>query len=86
MRVAVFSTKSYDRDTLNAANQNQGHELVFLEPRLNRSTVALAQGFPAVCVFVNDALDAETLKFLAEAGTRLVALRSTGFNLSLIHI
>jgi D-lactate dehydrogenase len=80
MRVAVFSTKAYDRHFLEAANGIHGHELVFYEPRLTQETVALAAGFPAVCVFINDRLDAETLQAIDKQGTRLVALRSAGFN------
>ncbi|HSC34151.1 MAG TPA: 2-hydroxyacid dehydrogenase, partial [Thermodesulfobacteriota bacterium] len=33
-----------------------------------------------VCVFVNDTLNPEVLKYLSEHGTRLVALRCAGFN------
>ncbi|HLO49541.1 MAG TPA: 2-hydroxyacid dehydrogenase [Kamptonema sp.] len=80
MKVAVFSTKSYDRQFLKAANEKHGHELVFLEPRLNLETSILAAGFPAICIFVNDLLDATTLAAIANKGTRLIALRSAGFN------
>ncbi len=80
MRVAVFSTKSYDRRFLEAANQAFRHDLTFFEPRLKPETAPLADGFPAVCAFVNDVLDAETLKLLQAGGTRLIALRSAGFN------
>jgi D-lactate dehydrogenase len=80
MKVAVFSTKSYDRQFLEAANANHGHELVFFEPQLNRDTAVLGFGFPAVCVFINDQPDAATLERLAAHGTRLLALRSAGFN------
>ncbi len=80
MRIAVFSTKPYDRVFLGEAAAKAGHTLDFLEPRLDRSTVRLAEGFPAVCVFVNDTLDAEVLARLAAGGTRLVALRAAGFN------
>lgn len=80
MKVAVFSTKPYDRQFLEAANANHRHELVFLEPRLNERTAPLAAGFPGVCVFVNDILDAKTLEILAQNGTHLLALRSAGFN------
>lgn len=80
MKVAVFSTKSYDRQFLEAANANYEHELVFFEPKLDRDTAMLAAGFSAVCVFVNDELDAKTLEILASNGIRLVALRCTGFN------
>lgn len=80
MRVAVFSTKSYDRLFLEAANEQHHHELVFFEVRLSQATVAVARGFPAVCIFVNDQLDAATLNALAQGGTHLVALRCAGFN------
>lgn len=80
MKVAVFSTKNYDRQFLEAANYDYEHELVFFEPQLNRNTAPLANGFPAVCAFVNDRIDALTLEILASHGTRLLALRCAGFN------
>jgi len=80
MQVAVFSTKPYDKTFLLAANRDAEHELVFYEARLTHQTVALADGFPAVCVFVNDLLDAHVLLSLARRGTRLIALRCAGFN------
>ena len=80
MRTAVFSTKPYDRQFLESANAEFGHDLTFFEPRLTGETVPLARGFAAVCVFVNDVLDAEVLEELSASGVRLVALRSAGFN------
>ncbi len=80
MKVAVFSTKSYDRTFLEAANREHGHELVFFEPRLTRETAALVQGFTAICVFVNDQLGAEVIGRLAQDGVQLIALRCAGFN------
>ena len=47
MRVAVFSTKPYDRSFLDAANASARHELAYLEPRLTLETAALAQGTAA---------------------------------------
>lgn len=80
MRVAVFSTKPYDRRSLETANAGVGHDLVFIEARLSPETATLADGFAAVCVFVNDLVDAAVLAVLAKGGTRLVALRCAGFN------
>jgi D-lactate dehydrogenase len=80
MKVAIFSTKAYDRRFLEVANADHGHELVFLEPRLTCDTAVLASEVPAVCAFVNDQLDEKTLKAIAEQGTHLIALRSAGFN------
>jgi D-lactate dehydrogenase len=80
MQVAVFSTKAYDQASLQAVNAAHGHELTFFEPRLTLETCPLAQGFPAICAFVNDQLDAPVLKRLAQQQTRLIALRCAGFN------
>lgn len=80
MKVAVFSTKSYDRKFFELINANYGHDLTFFEPRLTPKTAVLAEGFPCVCVFINDRLDAETLHTIARQGTKYVALRCAGFN------
>jgi D-lactate dehydrogenase len=82
MRLAVFSTKPNDRQFLSSVNEREArrHELVFFEARLEEATASLGQGLPAVCAFVNDDLGARVLASLAEHDTRLIALRSTGFN------
>jgi D-lactate dehydrogenase len=80
MKIAFFSTKPYDQVSFQAANENHRHELVFFEPRLNPTTVALAEGFPVVCVFINDELTEETLQAIARTGTKAIALRCAGFN------
>jgi D-lactate dehydrogenase len=80
MRLAMFSTKPYDRRSFQAHNDAFGHDIQFLEPRLNAASAPLAAGFPAVCLFVNDVGDAATLEALARGGTRIVALRCAGFN------
>jgi D-lactate dehydrogenase len=80
MRVAVFSTKPYDRKFLDAANAEAGHELVYLESRLTLRTVAAAEGAGAVCAFVNDELNGSVLAALLQQGIRLIALRSAGIN------
>jgi D-lactate dehydrogenase len=80
MQVAVFSTKTYDRTFLNSANRQFNHTLTYFEPQLTLDTAALAKGFPAVCAFVNDQLNDAVLRALYTQGTRLVALRSAGFN------
>ena len=80
MKVAVFNTKSYDREFLTQANKHFQHELVFFEAHLTPETCKLAFGFETVCVFVNDSLSREILVLLAGQGTRLIALRCAGFN------
>jgi D-lactate dehydrogenase len=80
MKVAVFSARRYDKTLLKQANEQAGHTLLFLEDRLTVATAPLAEGCGAVCVFVNDTVDADVLALLAAQGTRLVAARSTGYN------
>jgi len=78
VKVAVFSTKPYDRASLDAANT--GHSLTFLEPHLDASTVALAKGFGGVCIFVNDSAPEAVIRELSNLGVKLIALRCAGFN------
>jgi len=80
MKVAIFSTQSYDKQFFNLVNADFGHELTFLEPALNAKTAILAEGCDAVCVFVNDLVDAETLKVLQQQAVQTLVLRCAGFN------
>jgi len=82
MNVTIFSPKAYDRRFLGEANEAAGapHRLRYLEARLTHESAALAAGAEAVCVFVNDVVDRSVLEVLAQGGTRMVALRSAGFN------
>jgi D-lactate dehydrogenase len=80
MKIAVFSSKPYDQQFLEAANTRFGYRLTFLEPRLSLETVSLAQGHSAVCTFVNDALPAPVLDALASMHIQHIALRCAGFN------
>ncbi len=80
MKVAVFSTQPYDQAYIEEANEEAKHGFHYYQPSLTPETAALAYGFPAICVFVNDQLDRETLSLLAENGLKLIALRCAGFN------
>ena len=82
MRIAVFSTKPYDRRFLEAANAAAGgeREFTWIEARLDAATARLAEGHEVACLFVNDRADAAALQVLAAGGVRLLALRSAGFN------
>lgn len=79
MKVLFYSARPYDRESMQAVN-NGRHELHFTEARLDAQTAKLAAGFEAVCGFVNDFFTPEILAVLANNGTRLLLLRSTGFN------
>ncbi|BAU76112.1 2-hydroxyacid dehydrogenase [Metapseudomonas furukawaii] len=78
MRTILFSSQAHDRDSFLGANPTV--ELHFQQARLTLDTTALANGFDVVCAFINDDLSAPVLERLANGGTRLVALRSAGYN------
>jgi D-lactate dehydrogenase len=80
MKIVVFSTHDFDREFFDAANASFHHDIVYHPERLHQATVGMAACYPAVCPFVNDHLDGATLSALAAGGTRLIALRSAGFN------
>jgi D-lactate dehydrogenase len=80
MKVSIFSAKSYDRQFFIAANDRYHHELTFLEPHLDYQTACLATNATAVCVFVNDRVDKDTLAILDRNGVKTIALRCAGYN------
>ena len=87
MKVAVFSTRSYDSQFLDLANKeiDSPREIEYFKTQLNPKTASLAKDFPCVCIFVNDIANAETLKILAAQGTKLIALRCAGYNMIDMH-
>lgn len=85
MKIAFFSTKSYDREYFNRANSSSGIELDYFESSLNPKTAKLLKDYDAVCAFVNDDLGRETLSELSQNGIGLVALRCAGFNQVDLH-
>jgi len=80
MRTLLYSSQTYDRDSFLSAQLPAAIELHFQPARLTLDTVALADHYPVVCAFINDDLSAPILERLAAGGTRLIALRSAGFN------
>lgn len=80
MKVAVFDTKSYDRQAFEQYHGKSGISFKFFEAKLTPDTTRLAKGYNAVCVFVNDSVDDEVIKKLAEYGIKVIALRCAGYN------
>ena len=78
MKIAFFSTKSYDREFFD--KYVSAHEIIYFEAPLNEQTANLATGCNAVCVFVNDKLNAGIIAELKKAGVQLITLRCAGFN------
>ena len=80
MKVAFFDTKPYDRPGFDHHAAGTGLEIKYFETHLNEDTVSLAAGFDAVCVFVNDIVNANVVEKLHALGVKAIALRCAGFN------
>jgi D-lactate dehydrogenase len=80
MKVAFFSTKSYDKEYFDRVNSDGHHQFTYFEAALNPATAALAKEHNAVCLFVNDKADKESLEQLSANKIKLIALRCAGFN------
>lgn len=80
MKLAVFSTKPYDKEYFEKYESDYAIDITFFEIALDKTTANLTSGFDAVCVFVNDKVDANTIKILSKNGVKAIALRCAGYN------
>lgn len=85
LKVAFFGTKDYDRIFFSELSRDKGEgtynvDIKYFSTRLTVETAHLADGFDAVCIFVNDEAPREAVKALADGGVRLILLRCAGFN------
>ena len=80
IKVAIYDTKEYDRPSFELYGKLHDVEYKFLETKLTEDTVELARGCDAVCVFVNDTVNAVVIDRLYELGVNMIALRCAGYN------
>ncbi len=79
-KITFYDTKPYDKVWMDKLKGEHGLDIKYFESKLHADTVSLARGSDAVCVFVNDTVDAEVIDKLYEYGIRILALRCAGFN------
>lgn len=80
MKLAFFDTKPYDRASFDRYASELGVTMKYFESKLTEDTVTLAKGADAVCVFVNDTVNAAVIDALCDLGVKIIALRCAGFN------
>jgi len=80
MKVAVFSTKYYEREYLNKYNTRGKHQLTYFDGILNEDTINLTIGFDAVCVLLSDIISEKVIDKLSANSIQLICLRSAGFD------
>lgn len=54
--------------------------VTYLADDINETTISLAKGYDAVCLFVASQVDAKTIATLAEFGVKLILMRCAGYN------
>ena len=80
IKVAFYDAKAYDKPSFEHYGEQNDLRFRWLATKLNEDTADLAKGCDAVCVFVNDDVNAEVIDKLYEYGVKLIALRSAGYN------
>ena len=80
MKIAFYSTKPYDKIYFEPKSQEYDIKLDFYETSCKEETIPLAKGHDAICIFVNDHLNATMLRELKEMGIEAVLLRCAGYN------
>ena len=81
MKILFYDTKSYDKDSFEEKRcLCPDIEIDYLKSELTPATARLANGYDAVCAFVNCDVGTETVELLHECRVRLILLRSAGFN------
>lgn len=80
MKIAFFDAKAYDKPSFDKLAAEHGVKIKYFETKLTEDTAALAKGADAVCVFVNDTINAEVIDKLVDLGVKIIALRCAGFN------
>ena len=78
--IAFFGTMPYDKATFNEVNEEYGFDIKYYTGNLSHDNISLTRGADAVCVFVNDDLNAEIIAELKANGVKMIALRCAGYN------
>lgn len=80
MKIAFYGTKPYDKIWFEPMAKDYGFEIRFIELPCNEETVFLSKGYDAICIFVNDYVNAKMVEQLYEMKVKAILLRSAGFN------
>ena len=80
MNIAFYGTKPYDRIWFEPMGKEYGFDIHFIEAACNQETIFMAKGYDAICIFVNDHVDAQMIDVLYEMNVKAILLRSAGFN------
>lgn len=80
MNIAFFSAKQYDKESFEPISKAMNINITYFEEKLTHETALFAKGYEAICSFVNDNLNADTINVLKNIGIKAVLLRCAGYD------
>lgn len=81
MKILFYGAKPYDTESFDQLlPEYPGLEVKYIEANLVPETAPLAQGYEAVCAFVNADLSAPVIDELARRGVKVILMRCAGYN------
>lgn len=80
MKVTFYGRKPYDEIWFKPLSEEYGVDVHFVDTALNEETLVLARGSQAVCIFVNDPVNAAMIDKMHAMGIKAVLLRCAGYN------
>lgn len=81
LKILFYDTEPYDREFFEQRLPEYPELMIeYLKSGLTPNTAKLAEGYEAVCAFVNCDVGARTMEVLHRCGVKLILLRCAGFN------
>ena len=80
MKIIFFGAKKYDKEYFEKYINDYDVEIKYTSANLSEETSKLAEGYDAVCAFVNADLNGEVIDILNECGIKLILMRCAGYN------
>ncbi|MGN0544705.1 MAG: 2-hydroxyacid dehydrogenase [Acutalibacteraceae bacterium] len=81
MKILFYDTKLYDREAFDKLlPKYDGISIDYLKTDISHRTVALSEGYDAVCLFVASDVGATVIDRLADNGVKLILMRCAGYN------
>lgn len=81
MKILFYGTKNYDEQFFEKLlPEFPDIKIKFIEANIHEETASLANGYEAICAFVNADLGAPVIEELHQQGVKLILMRCAGYN------